>query len=240
MKSTAISTLTIYFLILLSSCEKDTIIASHEIATKDYEFSGYTSLEVNDNFTVYMNFSDTEEKLQVKANDNLLGYVKITQEGNKLLVKLDGIGNIIGTETLKVYITTKGVTEYKAKGNSKFIFDNPVEASLVKINLTGNCIISGTIKADRLDLVSQGNSMLDIAGSIKTLYTQFEGNCELRDYDLTVGSLKMDLSGNSNAYISVTDSISIDAIGNSILSYKGNPIIVHQELSSGSKIVKKG
>jgi len=32
---------------LLLSCEKDTITASSEITIKDYEFSGYTSLEVN-------------------------------------------------------------------------------------------------------------------------------------------------------------------------------------------------
>ena len=45
--------------ILLMSCEKDTITASEDITTKDHEISGYSALEVNDNFKVYINFSDT-------------------------------------------------------------------------------------------------------------------------------------------------------------------------------------
>ena len=177
----------IVFSVLLISCEKDTITASEEITTKDYEFSAYTSLEVNDNFKVYINFSDTEEKLRVQANDNLHKYILVNKESNKLTVKLDNVRRIKGQETLNVFITTKSIDNFNVKGNAKL-----------------------------------------------------DGNCELSDYDLSVDTLKIDLSGNSNAYLTVNNSISIDASGNSVLSYKGNASIAHQKLSSGSKIVKKG
>ncbi|RAJ15990.1 head GIN domain-containing protein [Arenibacter echinorum] len=230
----------IVFSVLLISCEKDTITASEEITTKDYEFSAYTSLEVNDNFKVYINFSDTEEKLRVQANDNLHEYILVNKESNKLTVKLDNVRRIKGQETLNVFITTKSIDNFTVKGNAKLELEDPLEADNLKIYLSGNSFFTGALATEKLNLVSSGNCMIDFSGSVKNMEVELDGNCELSDYDLSVDTLKIDLSGNSNAYLTVNNSISIDASGNSVLSYKGIATIAHQNLSSGSKIVKKG
>ncbi len=225
--------------ILLMSCEKDTITASEDITTKDHEISGYSALEVNDNFKVYINFSDTEEKFRVQANDNLHEYIKVNKESNKLTVKLDKVGRIKGKETLNVFITTKRIDNFTIKGNAKLELEDPLETDNLKIYLSGNSFFSGELEAEKLDLVSSGNCMLDFSGNVKNMDIELDGNCELSDYELSVDILKIDLSGNSNAYLTVNNSISIDASGNSVLSYKGSATIAHQKLSSGSKIVKK-
>ena len=80
--------------------------------------------------------------------------------------------------------------------------------------------------------------MIELLGSVKNMDMDLGGNCELSDYDLSVDSLKINLSGNSNAYLTANNSIWIDASGNSVLSYKGNATIAHKKLSSDSKIVK--
>jgi len=226
--------------LVLFSCEKETITASGDITTKDYEFSGYTSLEVNDNFKVYLSFSDTEENLRVQANDNLHDYIMVSKESNKLIVKLDNVRRIKGKETLNVFITTKNINHFVIKGNTKLELEDTLETANVKLNLSGNSSITGRIVANKLDLISSGNCLMDFSGRVKNMDVELSGNCELTDYDLSVETLKIDLSGNSNSYLSVSNSISIDASGNSVLSYKGNATITHQNLSSGSKIVKKG
>lgn len=226
--------------ILLLSCEKDTITASEEITTMDFEFSGYTSLEVNDNFKVYINFSDTDEKLRVQANDNLHEYILIRKESSKLTVKLDKVRKFKGKETLNVFITTKNINNFTIKGNTKLVLEDPLDAMNIRIDLAGNSFFTGQMNAESLDLVSSGNCMIDFSGIVKTLNAKLIGNCELSDYDLSIDALKINISGNSNAYLSVNNSISIDASGNSMLSYKGNPNIIHKEISSGSKIIKKG
>ena len=240
MGTTSKLNLAIVFAILLMSCEKDTVTASEEITTKDYEFSSYTSLEVNDNFKVYINFSETEEKLRVQANDNLHKYILVNKESNKLTVKLDKVRRIKGKETLNVFITTKSIDNFTVKGNAKLELEDPLETENLKIYLSGNSFFTGALATEKLDLVSSGNCMIDFSGSVKNMEVELDGNCELSDYDLSVETLKIDLSGNSNAYLTVNNSISIDASGNSVLSYKGSANIAHQKLSSGSKIVKKG
>ncbi|MCK0147109.1 DUF2807 domain-containing protein [Arenibacter sp. F26102] len=239
MGSTSKISLVIAFSILLWSCEKDTITASSEITTKDFEFSGYTSLEVNDNFKVYIDFSETEEKLRVQANDNLHEYVIVNKESNKLTVKLDNDLSIKGKETLNVFITTKKINNFTIKGNTKLVLENLLETDNLKIHLTGNTFISGPLEVESLDVDATGNCMVDFSGSVKTMDVELKGNSEISDYDLSIETLKIDLSGNSNAYLTVNNSISVDASGNSVLSYKGNATIIHQKLSSSSKIVKK-
>ncbi|HET8737979.1 MAG TPA: DUF2807 domain-containing protein [Pricia sp.] len=221
------------------SCTKETVTASNEVTTKAYPFSGYSALDVSDNFNVYVTFSDTEEKLEIEANDNLHNHIDLTNVGNRLHVALKGIKKIKGKETLNVIITTKNISDFRASGNSKLVLEDSLDAPKVKINLIGNAWFTGTVNTDVLDISSKGNCIIELAGNAEILNGKLSGNCELSDYGLAVEALKIDLSGNSNAYLSVLDSIDIDAKGNSVLSYKGNATIVHQNLSSGSKIVKK-
>lgn len=228
----------IFLSILLSSCSSDTIVASDEITTKEYSFSGYTALEIQDNFNVFLTFSDTDEKFKVEANDNLHGYIKTTQVGNKLIVKLVGVSNIKGNETLNVYITTKEINDIKLEGNSHLTMEDLISSANVKIDLSGNCFLNGSINVQQMDLISTGNCMVDLSGNVKTLNAKLNGNCELSDYTLTIEDLILKLSGNSNAHLEVTNTISIDASGNSNLFYKGDASIIHQNLSSNSKIIK--
>ncbi len=225
--------------IVLVSCTKETVTASHEVTTREYPFSGYSALDVSDNFNVYVTFSDTEEKVEVEANYNLHKYIDLTLVDGRLHIKLNDIRKIRGKETLNVFITTKNISDFRASGNSRLSLENPLDAPKVTIDLTGNGRFSGTMDTDVLDLDSKGNCIIELAGSTKTLDGKLSGNCELSDYSLAVGGLKIDLTGNSNAYLSVSGSIDIKAKGNSVLSYKGNATIVRQDLSSGSKIIKK-
>ena len=51
--------------------------------------------------------------------------------------------------------------------------------------------------------------------------------------------LFIDLSGASDAYLTVTELIDIKASGASSLKYKGDALIDHKDLSGASEIIKK-
>ncbi|OBX25113.1 hypothetical protein A9996_11445 [Gelidibacter algens] len=226
------------FMVLLFSCSEDTITASDEVTSKNYEYNDYTALEINDNFKVFLTFSDTEENFEVKANTNLHQYIKITQSGNKITVKLDGVGQIRGNEILQIYITTQEITDINLKGNTNLTVEELVNPTNVNIELTGNCFLSGSVNIEQMNLKATGNCMIDLSGNVGSLDAKLVGNCQLTDYYLTIDALKINLSGNSNAQLTVDTSISIDGSGNSILYYKGNPSIIHQNLSSNSKLIR--
>ena len=224
----------------LASCNTESITASDEITIIDHSVPTFSSLEVSDNFRVSIKFSDTVETVTVQANENLHQYIDLKVVDERLSIKLMGLDRIKGKETLNILITTKNINDVKATGNSKITLESPLYAPEFKIHSNGNGWFTGEIHTDLLDLSATGNCMFELEGDVKKLNGRFSGNCELMDYDLKIEEVKLDLSGNSNAYLSISKSITIKAKGNSMLFYKGNASIIHQNLSSGSKIIKKG
>ncbi|GGW45348.1 hypothetical protein GCM10007383_32120 [Arenibacter certesii] len=214
--------------------------ASQEVTPRTYSLSGFTAVEVSDNFNVTIVFSDIEEKVVVTANDNLHKYIGLTLVGERLHIKLNHINKIKGKETLNVMISAKNITDFRASGNSKLLLKNSLYAQKLKIDLVGNVWFSGNLTTNFLDLKAKGNCMVELTGTTKNMSATLSGNSELTDYGLAVEVLKIDLSGNSNSYLSVSKTIDIKGRGNSMLFYKGDATIVHQDLSTGAKIEKKG
>jgi hypothetical protein len=225
--------------LLFFSCSVDKIIGvSDEITTKHIYVSNFTRLEVSDDFNAYIIFSDTEESVKIEANENLHRHIIIENDGGRLNIRFKNNLNVIGRETLNVFITTKRINDFRANGDSKITLNNLLTDSSIKIRVTGDSYFYGEIDANNLELIVLGDSKADLYGYAKNLDADLAGDSSLIDYDLTVENLKIKLSGDSDAYLTATESIEIDASGDSSLHYKGGAIITYQHLTGDSKIVK--
>ena len=223
----------------LYSCEKDSIRASDEITTKNYSFTGFTKLDVSYNFKVFINFSDTEEKVEVKANDNLHQFTDLKIIDKTLQIGVNGLRNVRGDETLNVYITTKTITDYKGSGNAIFLVNDAIEGKKLVLDFSGTSELSSNLYVDSLKVVLSGDCRIDLVGNARHLDALLSGTSELSDYGLAVKSLKILLSGISRSYLTVRDIMDVEASGSSELSYMGDARIVHQNVSSQAKIIKK-
>jgi len=77
---------------------------------------------------------------------------------------------------------------------------------------------------------------LDLFGNTASLNAKLSGSSVLRDYDLNVEHLNIDLSGASEVFLSVNETIDIKGSGASILNYKGSAIVENRELSGSSEV----
>ena len=57
-----------------------------------------------------------------------------------------------------------------------------------------------------------------------------------QDYDLIVDYLNIELSGASEAFLLINETIDINASGASVLNYKGNAVVNNQKLSGSSEV----
>jgi hypothetical protein len=166
-------------------------------------------------------------------------YIIVKKEGNKLIVKLKNNLRVLGKETLNVYIKAKQINNIEGHGDARIDLENPLTNDNLTIYLSGDSFIYGEINATLLKMKLTGDSKADLYGDIKKLDAELTGDSYLKDYDLDIEDLKIKLLGDSEAYVSVTDFIDVEARGDSKLFYKGNPTIVNQELSGDSKVIKK-
>lgn len=220
----------------LTSCDHDTIRATGEVTSLEYSIPDFSELEISDAFNAYVTFSDTEESIRIEANDNLHDKIVVKREGNALVIGLKKFTSIRGNATLNAYIVTKKILTFDISGAARVTLENAWVESDARIDLSGASDFMGEIAAERLYLDLAGASNLDLYGNTAFLNAKLSGSSEIHDYDLEVENLKMELSGASEAFLTVTETIDIRASGASVLNYKGNATVNNKKLSGTSEI----
>lgn len=222
---------------LLTSCDLDSIKASNDVTIETANVSNYSGLKVSNEFNAYVTFSDTEEKIEIEANDNLHRKIVVEKDGDYLVVKMKRHTIVRGRTTLNVFITTKNINKFNASGDSQIQLNSPLTTSYADINLSGDSYFSGELFVENLKIDAKGNSEASIFGTVDRLNVELKGASELKDYDLEVDDLIIELRGASDARLTANNTIDIEARGDSRLRYKGNADVTHQNLSGNSKVI---
>ena len=226
--------------ILFTSCKKDDdVTPSNNVTTVEKNITGYNQLDVSDPFTVYVTFSDTEEIIQVEANDNLHQYINVEKQNEQLLISIDDDVDITGGNVvLKVYITTSHLDAFYGEGATAIHLENELNGNNIMIELTGASTFTGTLHVNQLNSELTGASTLNLEGSSMSVNIEATGASMMEGYGFVTDNLKADLDGASNIYLTVQQELDVEASGGSNVYYKGEGIIVNQDLSGGSQIIK--
>ncbi|MEO0526353.1 MAG: head GIN domain-containing protein [Bacteroidota bacterium] len=224
---------------LLVACDNETIRVSDTITSRELRFTGYSSLRVSNAFNVSVTYSETEESIRVEANENIQDKISIAQEDGTLILKLAKNTNLRGDVTMNVFITTRDLRNFRASGASRIRLENPLVAQQVQIDLSGATNFTGEVEIGSLKLDADGASDLDVFGTIAILDASLSGSSRVRDFDALVQRLKIELSGASDAFLSVSETIDVRASGASTLTYDGSAVIVKESLSGASQITRR-
>ena len=230
----------VYTLSLISliffSCDHDYIRAKGEVTDVAYSFSDYSAIKISDAFNVYVTFSETEQSIVIEANENLHEKIKVRKEGNSLVIKLDARTSVRGNPTMNAYITTNNISDFVISGASKLNLENLWISENGNLKLTGASEVTGEVEVKNLTVTMGGASYADVYGEVDNLNANLTGSSDLKDYDLSVNRLNLELAGASDVSLSVSESIKVTASGASVLNYKGGAVVDKKELSGSSEI----
>ena len=222
----------------LNGCDEvDNIRPSDHITTQEYSFSNYDRIETESAFAVYINFSDTEEKIEIEANDNLHDHMEVRKESGTLIIGFRNNVGINGPVTLNAYITTRKVTGYSASGASRFFVENDINDENASIFLSGASRFTGDLNVDHLSVDISGASIVDISGSANTADIRGSGASSFGNYEFITDYLNINFSGASHAVLTVTGDMDVTASGASLIRYKGPATINSQNISGGSQLI---
>jgi len=240
MKTKTLTLILASFSLMIYSCDviDEHVIPDHNVTTQQATFSDYDMIEASHAFTVYVSFSDTEESIEIEANNNLHQYIEVKKENSVLKIGFDRNINIRGSATLNAYITTKHVSGYAGSGAARFVVEDAIDAEEANIYLSGASAFTGKLFVDRLYADLSGAAVINIDGSSDLFDLEASGASKVRDYGFNTKTLRAELSGASNMYITVHEEIDIEASGASSLYYKGPAVIIRQDLSGASSVKK--
>jgi hypothetical protein len=224
--------------IILNACDSvEDVVPGSNVITQEYTFSGYENIETESAFTVYVEFSDTEESIVIQANENLFEYIEVTKESDNLKVGFRENINIKGSATLTAYITTKSINGFLATGASRFFVEDEIVTEDATVFLSGASQFMGEIYVENLYAEMSGASSMKLTGESASLDVTASGASSIGDYEFSTEYLRVNFSGASFASLTVKDKMDVSASGASIIRYKGDGVINSQNLSGGSQII---
>lgn len=222
--------------LMTTSCVQETVWVSDEVSTRSYDFEHITALQVATDFNAYVTFSETEEQVEIEANDNLFNKMDVFMEGNKLVVKLENNIRVKGRETLNLFITTKNISWFKASSDAAIFLQNPLNTGSVSIDLSSDAHFIGDIVTDDFELRAESDSDAELYLQTTNAYFDLSSNAYL-DGEAKIEDAVFRLSADATVDL-VGDVDHLDAVLSSDAELKGYGLGVNNlevELSSNAE-----
>lgn len=157
-------------------------------------------------------------------------------KGNTQKVTVKGQANIIDNLKTEVKDGEWDIEfDQKARNYEKLIFYITVP-DIERLSIAG----SGSIKGedafdnlDRLDLAIAGSGDIEFSGSARNVSVSIAGSGNVKVENLKTEDCKVDIAGNGDCSIEVTDALSVSIAGSGDVKYKGSPRLSTSIAGSG-------
>jgi len=247
--------------ILLPGCSSTVPIprlinGSGRVVTKEMNFTDFTCLEIGSVFEVEIRESGSY-LTAITADDNLFDYIKVSQEGETLKIRLTPTYNYSGV-TLKAEITmpklsglhlygaTKGTikgfqssNDFNLQLSGASYLNMDMAAGDTKFEISGATKVTGTLEARDTEFRVSEASKVELEGSANKMTLNASGASKLKLASFPLDEANVTLSGASEATIRVSGRLDVILTGASKLYYKGDPMIGDIMVSDTSAIERK-
>jgi hypothetical protein len=140
---------------------------------------------------------------------------------------------------LKAYLSVKELDALSAHGGSDVYISAGLKGDKISLSLHGGSDFSGKIFAGSLDIDQHGGSDVSISGTATNLKVKASGGSDFKGFELIAENAVIDANGGSDARLTVTKELAVEASGGSDIDYKGTPVIKQSSSRGGSSISRR-
>lgn len=238
MKRIICSTIFLFTILSLVSAQKwgwngRSVEGSGNVKTEKRDLSNFDAISVSGGIDLYIH-PNSSEKVEVKADDNILEMIFTEVSGGTL--KIYSKGSIQNPESMRVDVWVDNLERLAVSGGTDTYFKGTLKTDHFKLVASGGSDVTINIEAKELILVASGSSDINMTGSANYLRATASGSSDLKAYDLAVKKCKLKASGSSDAYVSVSEELDLSASGSSDVHYRGDAKITGMSVSGSSDV----
>jgi hypothetical protein len=224
-------------LLLATSCSNSTSYNTDNDLSEAKPLKGVTRLQLDGIFNLSLTQSN-EESIRVEGPSELIDKLIIDQQGNLLVLEMEGIkgGFNFNKGDLKITLSLKNLEElqYDGVGNVKTNGSFKVDTLRLDGNGVGNLALELDAKQVNADFDMVGN--IDLKGSATRAFLTNDGVGNLDAAQLRVQDLDLNSSGIGKVEVFCVGNLSLKVDGIGKVSYTGNPTITKKEVSGIGKV----
>jgi len=208
------------------------------IKTEERSVSTFKNVEVSGSIDVYVSQGDIKP-VKIEGDENLLQYIEVEQEGDKLFVREKQGYNLKPSAEMRIYVTAPVYNNIEVSGACDIIGMTKISNSEnLALSASGAGDIKMEVDAPKLSAEISGSGSIDLKGQTKDVDLQLTGAGHAHCYDLLSENTKVDISGAGSAQVYASVKLDAEVSGAGSVSYKGNATNVIQHTSGVGSVTK--
>jgi hypothetical protein len=223
----------------LSSCRfmGKRIHGNGNVKTVERTVSSFTEVEADGNIKLIVSQGDLKP-VKIEGDENLLQYIEVTQEGDRIKIQTkDGV-NLIPSGDLNVYLSAPVYKSIEVSGSSDILGQNKISsAEELTLQASGAGDIQMEVDAPKITSGISGSGSIKLKGQTKDLSIDLSGAGHAYCYDLLTENTTVEISGVGSAQVYASVKLKADVSGAGNISYKGNAS-VSQDISGAGSVNK--
>lgn len=204
-------------------------------ADKEFSVVDFDRLEIGSALDVTVEQSNVYS-IKVTGDRRNIDDLEVYKTGNTLIIEFDeNVNRIHQTHITITMPRLEGVNFSEASTSTVDGFESDEDLDMY---ISGASVCQLNAGYREINLSLSGGSNLVLTGLGDEINADISGASVLTAFDYPVREAYVDLSGASNAKVTVTDELTAVAEGASSLIYRGNPSVTSQT-SGGSAVIKE-
>lgn len=221
---------------VLLSCSSRQDGQSDNRFSEDRTLDGVSRLKISGVFNLTLTQSD-QETLSVDGSPEMAEKLKITQEGDLLILELEEFNSgLFDDNELKVNLSISDLREFEFEGvgNIKTTGNFKVETIRIKGEGIGNLALDIEAKEIDAELNMMGN--MSLSGKADHMRLRNDGIGNIDASELVAQKLDLISSGIGKVDVHCEGELSLEVSGIGAVSYTGNPTVIKDEVSGIGKV----
>ncbi len=233
MKKIFLFSIAALLLVAMAGCKK--ISGKGDVVSEKRSVKGYTGINLSLPATVHFSY-DTLNYLEIKAQDNLMGYIETYVEGSTLQVRLRDHYVLGKHDDIIINITSPEVRRLDISGSGTISIGGKLEISGIELNIGG----SGNIEADSLvtdvlkAFISGSGSISGGGGKAQNANLSISGSGSIDLRSVMTDAVNASISGSGNIYCWAVNTLDASISGSGSIYYNGHPSVSTHISGSGN------
>ena len=207
------------------------------IKTESRSAGRFDNVDVSGSIDLYVK-QDSASGVKVEADQNLMEYIEVFTEGDKLVVRSRKGFNLRPSQDIKVYVSSPAFTKFELSGACDIFSQNQITSSNdIEIGMSGSCDGKLDLKTPRVAADLSGACSIEIKGETKELSADGSGSTGFKCFGLMAENVSVSISGAGDAEVYASVKLDVDVSGAAGVKYKGNASVSQKVTGAGS--VKK-
>jgi len=223
-------------LVLFSSCQfifREKIRGNGHITTEQKNIGDFSSIELRGAMNVHLKQASGND-LKIETDDNLLPYIEVYTEGDKLIVREKKGYNLRPTRDINVYASAPVFRAIRLSGSGDILSDNTISGNeSLDVSLSGSGGMKLEVDLPKITSHVSGSGDISLKGEARDADLSLSGSGSVRCMDLVSDNVSLQVSGSGDAGVTANKTLDVRISGSGSVAYRGNPSVTQKISGSG-------